>query len=100
MAVSNIPGSGRSDIAPGTQPQPRKPAPPETAAKDVAPKPEPPKLASGNTARLRVDPATERIIAEIVNENNEVVKQVPPEELLELAATNRALQGILFDRTT
>ena len=100
MAVSNIPGSGRSDIAPGTQPPPPQPAPPEPADKEVVPNPEPQKLASGNTARLRVDPATERIIAEIVNEDNEVVKQVPPEELLELAVTNRALQGILFDRTT
>jgi len=102
MAVSNIPNAGRSGIAPEAQapkpkPEPQQPAP----AKQVAtPKPEPAKLVSGNTARLRIDPQTERIIAEIVNEDNEVIKQVPPEELLELAATSRAIQGLLFDRST
>lgn len=100
MAVSNIPEVGRSGIAPEARPQPPKPAPPAPAARPTEPQPEPAKLASGNTARLRIDPQTERIIAEIVNEENEVVKQVPPEELLELAATSRAIQGLLFDRST
>lgn len=99
MAVSNIPGDGRSGIAPKAQPPPQ-PDPPEPVERVVQPQPEPTKLASGNTARLRIDPQTERIIAEIVNEENEVVKQVPPEALLELAATSRAIQGLLFDQST
>jgi len=99
MAVSNIPGDGRSAIAPKAQPPPT-PDPPDPAERVVRPQVEPAKLASGNTARLRIDPQTERIIAEIVNEQNEVVKQVPPEELLELAETSRAVQGLLFDRST
>lgn len=100
MAVSNIPDIGRSGIAPGAQPKLAKPEIPESAGQNAASKPKPGTLASGNTARLRIDPQTERIIAEIVNEDNEVVKQVPPEELLELAATSRAIQGLLFDRST
>jgi hypothetical protein len=100
MAVSNIPNVGRSGIAPGTQEPRPKPEAPGPAERKPAPQPETAKLASGNTARLRVDPQTERIIAEIVNEDNEVVKQVPPEELLELAATSRAIQVLLFDRST
>jgi len=100
MAVSNIPGDGRSGIAPEAIPPPPKPEPIEPVKEVATPPPEPAKLASGNTARLRVDPGTERIIAEIVNEENEVVKQVPPEELLELAETSRAIQGLLFDRSS
>ena len=100
MAVSNIPGNGRSGIAPETQPAQQQPEPKEPVERVPAPATEATKLASGNTARLRVDPRTERIIAEIVNEDNEVVKQVPPEELLELAETSRAIQGLLFDRST
>lgn len=100
MAVSNIPGDGRSGIAPEVKPPPPRSEPPAPAKQVVPPQPEPAKLASGNTARLRVDPRTERIIAEIVNEKNEVVKQLPPEELLELAETSRAIQGLLFDRST
>ncbi len=98
MAVSNIPGDGRSGIAPEVKPR-AKPESVKPVEPVATPQPEPTKLASGNTARLRVDPGTERIIAEIVNEDNEVVKQVPPEELLELAKTSRAIQGLLFDRS-
>ena len=100
MAVSNIPGNGRSGTAPEVKPPPPKPEPLEPVERVASPQPESTKLASGNTARLRVDPRTERIIAEIVNEKNEVVRQVPPEELLELAETSRAIQGLLFDRST
>ncbi len=100
MAVSNIPGDGRSGIAPEVQRPPPTPEPSEPAEQVIAPQPEPAKLVSGNTARLRFDPRTERIIAEIVNEDNEVVKQVPPEELLKLAETSREIRGLLFDQST
>lgn len=49
--------------------------------------------------RLHVDEPTGRIVAEILDENNEVVRQIPPEEILQLARFLRELTGILFDRT-
>ena len=48
--------------------------------------------------RLRVDEDSQRIVAQILDENHEVVKQVPPEETLELAARLKRLSGILFDK--
>jgi len=49
-------------------------------------------------ARLRIDEASKRIVAQIVNEDNEIIKQIPPEELLRIAARFRDLRGKLFDR--
>jgi uncharacterized FlaG/YvyC family protein len=68
----------------------------ETVKREVkaAPKLEPHRA----TPRLRIDEASKRIIAQMVDENNSVVKQIPPEELLRIAARFRDLQGILFDK--
>lgn len=56
-----------------------------------------PKVVSSGT-RLRVDEATQRIVAQIVDENDVVIRQIPPEELLRIAEKFRRLQGLLFDR--
>lgn len=48
-------------------------------------------------AIVRIDEATSRWVAQLVDENNEVIRQIPPEELLEIAAKFRRLQGLLFD---
>lgn len=48
-------------------------------------------------SRIRVDEASNRYIAQVVNENNEVIKQYPPEAILEFTARFRKLQGLLFD---
>ena len=48
--------------------------------------------------RLRIDRGTKQIVAQIVNEDYEIIKQIPPEELLRIAARFRDLQGKLFDR--
>ncbi|NIA12622.1 MAG: hypothetical protein GWP08_00985 [Nitrospiraceae bacterium] len=47
--------------------------------------------------RVRIDNASKQIVAQIVDENNEIIKQIPPEELLKIAAKFRDLQGKLFD---
>jgi len=47
--------------------------------------------------RLRVDKASKRIVAQIVNQQNEVVRQIPPEDMLKIAAHFAELQGRLFD---
>ena len=50
--------------------------------------------------RLRVDGASNRIVAQLVDESGEVIKQIPPEELLRIAARFGQLQGLFFDRQT
>ena len=47
--------------------------------------------------RLRIDGPSKRIVAQIMDQNNQVIKQIPPAELLKIAAKFRDLQGILFD---
>lgn len=48
--------------------------------------------------RMRIDELTKRIVAQIVDEDNKVIKQIPPEEALKLAQRIRAANGLIFDR--
>ena len=48
--------------------------------------------------RLRVDKESNRIVAQILDENNEVVRQIPPEALLEISSRFNRLEGLLFNR--
>lgn len=49
--------------------------------------------------RLSVDRELDRVVARVVDsESGEVIREVPPEELVELAKTLRALMGQLLDR--
>ncbi|HOE66594.1 MAG TPA: flagellar protein FlaG [Candidatus Hydrogenedentes bacterium] len=50
------------------------------------------------STRIHVDPETKRIVAQILDGNNEVIRQVPPEELLDIVAKSREVQGLLFDQ--
>jgi hypothetical protein len=47
--------------------------------------------------RMHVDEATERIVAQIVGRKNEVIKQIPPEELLRILAKSIDYYGLVFD---
>ena len=101
--------------APAVPPSARTPSrgAPDQAPKEAAPvaKPandadagqtqrqEPATLSSAAGVRLRIDKATSQIIAQIVDENNKVVRQVPPEEVLKIAESTRQLQGLLFDES-
>lgn len=49
--------------------------------------------------RLRIDGDSKQVVAQIVNSSNEVIKQIPPEEVLKIAAQFRELCGKLFDET-
>ena len=76
----------------------QRPAEPVVAAAPEAPEP----LVDSSTIqaarpRLRVDKDTSRVIAQIVNESNEVIKQIPPQEALELAARFRKVTALIFD---
>jgi len=62
----------------------------EAESKDTTPVP-------ASKSRIRVDEASNRLIAQVVNENNEVIKQYPPEAILKFTARFKKLQGLLFD---
>ncbi|MCX5758113.1 MAG: flagellar protein FlaG [Candidatus Hydrogenedentes bacterium] len=74
-------------------PRPKEEQVPQAAAKAVGTE----SLWRAGT-RMHIDAASKRIIAQIVDENNEVIKQIPPEELLKIAATFQEVNGKLFDR--
>lgn len=50
--------------------------------------------------RVRIDQATDRIVAQLVNENREVIRQIPPQELLDVVARIRRIQGLILDERT
>lgn len=50
-----------------------------------------------SSSRIRVDDATDRIVVQFLNAENEVIKQYPPEELLRVLKNIRELRGLLFD---
>lgn len=48
--------------------------------------------------RMRIDKESKRIITQIVDQSNQVIKQIPPQELLQIAARFRQLEGVIFDK--
>ncbi len=56
--------------------------------------------ATSSRTRLRIDDESKRIVAQILDEHDNVVKQVPPEELLRVANQVRRLAGLFFDEQT
>lgn len=99
--------------APPTDPvRPTRPAAPVNAPPPSAPEP-PPASASqeiadalaaqaaaktGSGARIRLDETTDRVVVQILNADNEVIKQLPPEELLRALERFREITGLIFDR--
>ena len=45
------------------------------------------------------DEATDQFVVEIVNANNEVIRQIPQEEALRLDVLFKKITGIIFDQT-
>jgi len=76
-------GSRESAVQPATNGVPRRIAVPQQL---------PP-----NT-RLHIDKESNRVVAQVLDENNEVVRQIPPEALLELSTTLDRLEGLLFNK--
>ncbi len=54
-------------------------------------------LITPSTTRIRVDEDSKRIVTQIIDANNEVIRQIPPKEVLEFSARFKKLQGLLFD---
>lgn len=50
------------------------------------------------SAKMSLDEESKQIVARIVDENDQVLKQIPPEETLRIAANFRRLNGLLFDQ--
>ncbi|MDQ1256055.1 MAG: Flagellar protein FlaG [Candidatus Hydrogenedentes bacterium] len=69
-------------------------SPPEAQARGQTPSP---LMSERGGTRLRVRGEERRIVAEIVDKQHEVIKQVPPEEALVIADRFQRLQGMLFD---
>ena len=65
------------------------------AAQASAPEPV---IARRGGTKLRVDATTDRLVVQILNANREVIKQIPPEELLKAVANVRKMNGLLFDQ--
>lgn len=51
----------------------------------------------GSGSRVYRDEATAQYVIQIVNDSNEVIRQLPPEEALRIAQRFREITGILFD---
>ncbi len=57
-------------------------------------------LNSGMThSSIRVDKENNRIVVRLLDKDNQVIKQIPPEETLEIASKMRRLQALLFDES-
>ena len=109
--VTDLP-YGQAFAAPAPHVRTAEPAPGEPAARPhAAPAPneeqvqraeDAPRspIASAAPARLHVDGGTGRIVVQILDENEHVVRQIPPEELLRIASKFKDLQGLLFDEST
>ncbi len=84
----------RTDAAPEHAPVQHAGQAMEAAKQEVA------SLNSGMThSSIRVDKENNRIVVRLLNQDNQVIKQIPPEEVLEIASKMRRLQALLFDES-
>ena len=105
MDVSSVSGPERAPIEAASRPKPpTQPAPQEEENRKAEERksPEPPPATVGTQparggTRLHVDEATERVVATIVDQSDKVIKQIPPEEQLDVLHRINAVQGMLFD---
>ena len=93
----DITGLTRPQVQSPPTPRPASdPVPPTQAAVDAIVSHNESKIRSG--LRIRVDEATNQVVVEIVNAENEVIRQIPPEEMLRLDALFKRITGIIFDQ--
>ena len=123
MAVSSINGQGLASLVPGTaaaasphqayqSPGPRTadtvgdaapaaqsgPGPSEEPTRVAAAGNMTPPVPRQSGVRIRLDESSRQLVAQVTNELDEVIKQIPPEERLKIAAQCRRLYGLMFDR--
>jgi uncharacterized FlaG/YvyC family protein len=85
----NRPESGA--VRPATE---QEKAPARQESKPILEQPDAPQRAG---TRMRVDEKIDRVIAQILDRNREVIKQIPPEEQVKLLNKIRETHGLLFD---
>ena len=68
--------------------------PVQDPAKKAAPEPD----ITQQGTRYHVDKDSHEIVTQIIGQNNEVIRQIPPQDLLDISAKFKKLQGLLFDR--
>ena len=50
------------------------------------------------TLNFSVDPATQTVVAKVINaQTGKIIREIPPSELLALARSMKEMEGILFD---
>jgi len=94
-SVARTPAGGAPESAPKEVARSAPESPQPTQADATAPKAD--STIERKGTRIRIDDGTKRIVAQILDENREVIKQIPPEDLLQIAARLRQLEGLLFD---
>lgn len=47
--------------------------------------------------RIRIDEETERIVIQVLNRENQIIRQIPPEEWLRFLSRWKEIQGLLFE---
>ena len=72
-------------------------APSEEQVPRAAPSAVSPALPQYSRPRLRRDEESGQIVASIIGRDGKVIREIPPEELRELAARVRRLKGLFFD---
>ena len=86
-------GKGRPAHQAGSAPQE------ESVARALREEPRvPPRVTDRAATRIHVDEATERFVAEILDQDFEVIRQIPPEEQLQVIAKAREYAGVIFDQ--
>jgi len=53
-----------------------------------------------NGSHVFHDKSTNQFVVQIVNENNEVIRQLPAEEALRIASRFKLVTGLIFDQST
>lgn len=72
-------------------------SPSEEQVQKTAPDTQPTVRIDAAHPRIKIDEQSQRVITQLVDENDEVIRQIPPEELLRVADQLRRLRGVLFD---
>ena len=94
------PGTDDVEARDASAPARAGPEPSEKQVREAAKVVEQALAAQGNGVRLRIDNTLNRVVAQIVDQNNQVIKQIPPEEMLRIAAKVREMSGLLFNEET
>jgi hypothetical protein len=96
-SAARTPGLGTRAPEPPTDVVVTPRAGPKTDERAVRQSEPDPRTLNGGS-RMHVDKASKRIVVQIMDQNNEVIKQIPPEDLLKISARFGEFIGKMFDQ--